>query len=278
MADDEQPLVGTDSEQQPLVSKRAGGPSRGLVFVAVFGAALLLGAAVSARGGAAQQQALRAADGAVSPRAVASPDFFNWDDIFTVETETCSSPTTEAECLVAAIAAGLSVGGAGYNFAGAYGSGRGCYTYTSNAAYVGIAYWSTSGDPTNSNPGSGLERVTMCSIIDTIGATAVPDGCEAPSTELVCYAAALAEGLSLGGAGYNFAGDYGSGRGCYTYTSGSYAGIAYWSTSGDPTYLAVWKSNFDILTHWLISTQEYEHGRRTRKGVGVRRGWVLGNR
>jgi hypothetical protein len=88
----------------------------------------------------------------------------------------------------------------------------------------------------------------------------------------------LSQFLSLGGAGYNFAGDYGSGRGCYTYTSGSYAGIAYWSTSGDPTYLAVWKSNFDILTHWLISTQEYEHGRRTRKGVGVRRGWVLGNR
>ena len=68
MADDEQPLVGTDSEQQPLVSKRAGGPSRGLVFVAVFGAALLLGAAVSARGGAAQQpQALRASAPAGRP-------------------------------------------------------------------------------------------------------------------------------------------------------------------------------------------------------------------
>ena len=215
MADDEQqPLVDTDDEQQPLVPKRAGGPSRGLVFVAVFGAALLLGAAVSARGGAARQQALRAAD-------VASPDFF--DDIFSIGTETCSSPTTEGECLIAAIAAGLAVGGAGYNFAGAYGSGRGCYTYTSNAAYVGIAYWSTSGDPTNSNPGSGLERVTMCSIIDTGGATAVPDGCEAPSTEAACYAAALSQFLSLGGAGYSFAGDYGSGRGCYTYSSGSYA-------------------------------------------------------
>ena len=273
MADDEQqPLVDTDDERQPLVPKRAGGPSRGLVFVAVFGAALLLGAAVSARGGAARQQALRAAD-------VASPDFF--DDIFSIGTETCSSPTTEGECLIAAIAAGLAVGGAGYNFAGAYGSGRGCYTYTSNAAYVGIAYWSTSGDPTNSNPGSGLERVTMCSIIDTIGATAVPDGCEAPSTELVCYAAALAEGLSLGGAGYNFAGDYGSGRGCYTYSSGSYAGIAYWSTSGDPTHLTAWKSNFGrpthSLTHRLVSTQEYEHGRRTRKDIAVRNGGVRGD-
>ena len=50
-----------DDEQQPLIPKRAAGPSRGLVFVAVFGAALLLGAAVSARGGAARQpQALRA--------------------------------------------------------------------------------------------------------------------------------------------------------------------------------------------------------------------------
>ena len=32
-----------DDEQQPLIPKRAAGPSRGLVFVAVFGAALLLG-------------------------------------------------------------------------------------------------------------------------------------------------------------------------------------------------------------------------------------------
>ena len=55
MADEQQPLLASGSEQQPLIPKRAAGPSRGLVFVAVFGAALLLGAAVSARGGAAQQ-------------------------------------------------------------------------------------------------------------------------------------------------------------------------------------------------------------------------------
>ena len=270
MADDEQPLVDTDDEQQPLVPKRAGGPSRGLVPGALVGAALLLGAAVSARGGAAQQQALRAADGAVSARAVASPD---------IGTETCSSPTTEGECLIAAIAAGLAIGNAndgcgGYAFAGNYGSGRGCYTYSSNPSYVGCAFWSTSGDPTNSNPGSGLERVSMCSIIDIGGATAVPAGCEAPSTEEECIAAAVSQLLSLGGNGYNFAGNYGSGRGCYTYSSGSYEGIAYWSTSGDPTHLTVWKSNFGrpthILTHWLVSTQEHEHGRRTRKDIGVR--------
>ena len=63
MADDEQqPLMKSGSEQQPLIAKR--GPSRGLVG-ALVGAALLLGAAVSAQGSAAQQsQALRAAPAA----------------------------------------------------------------------------------------------------------------------------------------------------------------------------------------------------------------------
>ena len=75
MADDEQqPLLESGSEQQPLIPKRAAGPSRGLVFVAVFGAALLLGAAVSARGGAAQQpQALRAS--APAGRPVGSDEY-----------------------------------------------------------------------------------------------------------------------------------------------------------------------------------------------------------
>jgi hypothetical protein len=149
--------------------------------------------------------------------------------------ESCVSPTTEWECMTAALASGLSLGGAGYSFAGAYGSGRGCYTYTSNPTYVGIAYWSTSGDPTNSNPGSGLARVDLCSLIDTGEEQNVPGGCSAPTAELTCLSAVLAAGLSPGGCGYDFAGDYGSGRGCYTYASGDYAGCGYWSTSGDPT-------------------------------------------
>ena len=32
-----------------------------------------------------------------------------------------------------------------------------------------------------------------------------------------------------------FAGAYGSGRGCYTYETGSCAGVGFWSTSGNPT-------------------------------------------
>jgi Ca2+-binding EF-hand superfamily protein len=50
-----------------------------------------------------------------------------------------------------------------------------------------------------------------------------------PSTETECAAAAQASGLSLGGAGHAFAGNY-SDVGCYTYTSGRYMGLAYWST------------------------------------------------
>ena len=76
MADDEQqPLVGTDSEQ-PLGPKKK---SRALVAGAAFGAALLLGA-VAARGGAGpRSQALRAAPStAVATRdagEVVDPDF-----------------------------------------------------------------------------------------------------------------------------------------------------------------------------------------------------------
>ena len=77
MADDEQQLlVDTDSEQQPLVPKKK---SRALVAGAAFGAALLLGA-VAARGGAGpRSQALRAAPStAVATRDVGDvvePDF-----------------------------------------------------------------------------------------------------------------------------------------------------------------------------------------------------------
>jgi hypothetical protein len=59
--------------------------------------------------------------------------------------------------------------------------------------------------------------------------------CVSPETEVECRAAVAAEGLSEGGCGFAFTGDYGAGRGCYTYASGTYEGCGYWSTSGDPS-------------------------------------------
>ena len=65
--------------------------------------------------------------------------------------------------------------------------------------------------------------------------TPAPVPCVSPETEAECQTAVAAAGLSEGGCGFDFAGDYGSGRGCYTYSSGQYEGCGYWSTSGDPT-------------------------------------------
>jgi hypothetical protein len=60
--------------------------------------------------------------------------------------------------------------------------------------------------------------------------------CVSPETDGECRAAVLAAGLSEGGCNHGFAGDYGAGRGCYTYEAGhTCAGSGFWSTSGDPT-------------------------------------------
>ena len=52
-----------------------------------------------------------------------------------------------------------------------------------------------------------------------------------PLTEDACSSVAVAAGVELGGAGYEFAGDYGN-KGCYFYTSGPYADRAYFGTGG----------------------------------------------
>ena len=65
------------------------------------------------------------------------------------------------------------------------------------------------------------------------------DDCLSPETEEECRDAVRAAGLSKGGDSSAFAGDYGSGRGCYTYAYGAYAGMGFWSTSGDPTDMAI---------------------------------------
>ena len=96
---------------------------------------------------------------AAAPSALAMAPYVPITDEPTpAPSETCVSPETEAECQTAVAAAGLSEGGCGFDFAGDYGSGRGCYTYPSGQ-YEGCGYWSTSGDPTG-EPG-GI-RVRVC--------------------------------------------------------------------------------------------------------------------
>lgn len=51
-----------------------------------------------------------------------------------------------------------------------------------------------------------------------------------PTDSSECQAAAEAAGLSLGGADLDFINDY-PGGGCYTYSSGAYFGMAFWSTN-----------------------------------------------
>jgi len=50
-------------------------------------------------------------------------------------------------------------------------------------------------------------------------------------TESACEAAALAKGLLIGGAGHDFTGSFVT-KGCYAYTSGQYAGRAYFGLGG----------------------------------------------
>ena len=56
-------------------------------------------------------------------------------------------------------------------------------------------------------------------------------------TEAGCSARAQTLGLSLGGNGYAFAGSY-STKGCYSYSSGSYEGMAFFGTGGTEAQMA----------------------------------------
>ena len=56
-------------------------------------------------------------------------------------------------------------------------------------------------------------------------------------TQDECAAAADAQGLQQGGAGYGFAGPYGT-KGCYSYNSGKYKGMAYFGRGGTESEMA----------------------------------------
>jgi hypothetical protein len=65
----------------------------------------------------------------------------------------------------------------------------------------------------------------------TAGCRRNPSGVQTPTSEAACRALALDAGLTLGGNGFAFSGDF-STKGCYTYTSGGYKDRAYWGGSG----------------------------------------------
>jgi hypothetical protein len=52
-------------------------------------------------------------------------------------------------------------------------------------------------------------------------------------SEETCKKVAQSLGLKIGGAGFNFAGDY-EVKGLYAYSSGSYKGLAFFGTGGTP--------------------------------------------
>ena len=56
------------------------------------------------------------------------------------------------------------------------------------------------------------------------------------TTADMCAAAAVAQGLALGGAGYDFTGPFAT-KGCYSYESGKYQGMAYFGTGGSPAQM-----------------------------------------
>jgi hypothetical protein len=125
---------------------------------------------------------------------------------------------TDSACRAAAKAAGLTLGGAGYAYLGNYET-KGCYAYASGP-YAGHVYWGTFGLGWQQQQTPDLPKYRP-----VFGCGCVPYSKEA------CIAAAVSEGLSLGGGGYDFEGNYGT-KGCYSYSSGTYAGKAYYGTGG----------------------------------------------
>ena len=122
------------------------------------------------------------------------------------------APENQAECEKAIAAANMVSYGSG-----SYGSGRGCFSFFNHP----FGYWSTSGDPTGAISNNGEYKVKMCE-----------PGYVTPSTEAECEDAVAASGHDKGGCGYPFAGNWGSGKGCYSYFDRG--NCAYWSTSGNP--------------------------------------------
>jgi len=151
----------------------------------------------------------------------------------------CVAYSKEA-CEQVAANFGLSKGGAGSAFVGNWaGSPRGCYAYKTGQ-YANMVFYN------NCDKGWFSDLVEWVfddsckkkmQEIPTDGNQYRPNGYDCsvgchPYSLDACKAAAAAGGLSQGGGGSAFVGNYGD-KGCYAYSSGGYAGMAFYSTGGN---------------------------------------------
>jgi len=152
-------------------------------------------------------------------------------------------PYSEEACKQVANSLGLSQGGAGYDMVGDYDT-IGCYAYNSGS-YANMVFY---GKCTKGLIGSAWNWLTgdsdafesckkQMQAIPTAGDQYRPNGYDCsvgchPYSLDACKAAAAALGLSEGGAGSAFVGNWGD-KGCYAYKGGKYNGMAFYSTGGD---------------------------------------------
>ena len=150
---------------------------------------------------------------------------------------------TQDECAAAADAQGLQQGGAGYDFAGPFGT-KGCYSYDSGK-YQGMAYFGTGGTESEmaAVPAPPKYRIPCApsapNMPPPVGEHHDPnmqpglavnsdvEGDAQCNTEDSCEAAAVAEGLTYVTAKTEY-----TTKGCYGYSSGSYAGNVYFGMGG----------------------------------------------
>jgi hypothetical protein len=104
------------------------------------------------------------------------------------EIQECVEPSNEADCRIAAQAAGYTLGGGGWSFAGPY-STAGCYTHTSGS-FRGSAFWSTGSHSPSGN------KVRVCMPPASSGS---PEPPPAPSLQKVATSGATAHGAGRGG-------------------------------------------------------------------------------
>ena len=149
---------------------------------------------------------------------------------------------TKDECAAAADAQGLQQGGAGYDFAGPFRT-KGCYSYDSGK-YQGMAYFGTGGTESEmaAVPAPPKYRIPCAPSSPNmpppvgendpnqqqgIAVNSEVEGDAQCNTEDSCEAAAVAQGLTYVDAKPNRAT-----MGCYTYSSGNYAGSVYFGKGG----------------------------------------------
>jgi len=152
----------------------------------------------------------------------------------TTTTTTPCEPYSQLACWRATWALGANPGGS-YQFTGDYGQ-KGCYLYSENVDDKSYAFYKLHGGrmvrPTYYGEGGTTAEISG-------GATPpqyrVPGydckPCEPYSLE-ACIRAVFSKNMHMGGKGYEFASFSHSQKGCYTYSSGDYAGYAYYGLGG----------------------------------------------